>query len=239
MINSIPHISCIFNRRKKASNTKKASIEIRIAYNYKQKYISTGIMIYHKQWKNNRIVNTPDAIQLNQTIDNMITDIRNIIISMQKEGNIDIFSIPARLKKTTISFTEFCDQRAIIRKYGRTIDSQKRYDRFLRLFREWGKINSFDDITELNIISYDEYLSNKGLKLYSKWNNYHRFLNSFIIDAIDAKLLQKNPYKYINIDKGKQSKGIDKYLSPCEFKKIKEAPLPTKKLEKVRDLFIF
>jgi len=74
---------------------------------------------------------------------------------------------------------------------------------------------------------------------YSKWNNYHRFLNSFIMDAIDEGLLQRNPYKWINIDKDKASKGLDKCLTPQEFEQLKKAKMPTNKLERVRDLFVF
>jgi hypothetical protein len=40
------------------------------------------------------------------------------------------------------------------------------------------------------------------MKAYSRWNNYHRFLNSFIMDAMDAGLLERNPYRWVNIDKG-------------------------------------
>lgn len=34
-----------------------------------------------------------------------------------------------------------------------------------------------------------------------KWNNYHRFLNSFIIDAIKEGLMTRNPYNWLNIDR--------------------------------------
>jgi integrase len=77
------------------------------------------------------------------------------------------------------------------------------------------------------------------MKPYSKWNNYHRFLNSFILDAIDEGYLKRNPYKWININKSKQTKGIERCLSPEEFIKIKTAKLSTESLERVRDLFVF
>lgn len=51
--------------------------------------------------------------------------------------------------------------------------------------------------------------------------------------------LSKNPYDWININKDKSRTGIDKYLTFEEFKKIKESPMPTLCLEKVRDLFVF
>ena len=77
------------------------------------------------------------------------------------------------------------------------------------------------------------------MRPYSKWNNYHRFLKGFIQDAIGQGLLTKNPYNWINIEKDKKSHGLDKCLTPKEFQKLKEAPMPTESLERVRDLFVF
>lgn len=77
------------------------------------------------------------------------------------------------------------------------------------------------------------------MKPYSKWNNYHRFLNSFILDAIDAGYIRKNPYKWVNIEKDKSTTGIGKYLSPDEFRKLKGWTMPTNCLERVRDIFVF
>ena len=242
MNNKVPQVTYIYNRYKKASPTIAASIEMRITYDKKQKYISTGISVYSNQWKGNRIINRPDAIQLNNILDSLLIETRQIIMEMVNERNIDIYSIPHRLdlkRKKATNFIMFCEQRAEVKKYGIVPDSQKRYDRFLKYFREWGKIIEFSDITEANIIAYDKYLKTRNLGTYSKWNNYHRFLNSFISDAIDEGLIQRNPYKWINIEVGKNTKGILKSLTPLEFKRIKSAIMITESLERIRDLFIF
>lgn len=242
MINKLPQISLVFDRRKIASSSRRAAIEVRVTYDKKQKYISTGISLYKNQWKKDTIVEVKDAVVLNQFLERMVTDIRQVIYAMVEEGNIDIHQIPERLEKLKDgrpSFLEFCSSRAEVRKYGRAKDSQERYDRFIRLFRKWGGIKDFSDISDNNIIAYDKFLSAQGMKPYSKWNNYHRFLNSFIIDAIDAGYLRRNPYKWVNINKEKTSAALEKYLSVEEFRKLKDAPMPTKCLERVRDLFVF
>ena len=242
MNNRVPQISFVFDRRKTASSTTKSSVEMRICYDYKQKYISTGIWLYSNQWKNGKIINCPDIVQISQILDKLLTDVRQIIYEMMVEGSIDIFSIPNRLerkKKGSTSFIQYCNQRATIRKYGKKKDSQERYNRFIRLFTRWGKITSFEDITDNNIINYDKYLDKTGMKPYSKWNNYHRFLNSFILDAIDDGYLKRNPYKWLNIDKQKVSHGIDKCLTPGEFRKLKNTTMITASLERAKDLFIF
>ncbi len=215
---------------------------MRIAYNYRQKYISTGIRLYPNQWKNGKIVNCSDMLQISQVLDNMLANVRQIIMEMLQQGEINISIIPDKLKELSVprsDFYDFCNQRAEIRKYGKRKDTQERYNRFFRLFKTWGRIREFKDITDKNIILYDKYLESQGMKPYSKWNNYHRFLNSFILDAIDEGFLKRNPYKWVNIDKQKNSKGIERCLDPNEFRKIKNVLLPTKCLERIRDLFIF
>lgn len=242
MSTKYPQVSFIYDRYKKASSTRKASVEMRIAYNYRQKYISTGIRLYPNQWKNGKIVNCPDMLQISQVLDNMLTNVRQIIMEMLQQGEINISIIPDKLKELSVpmsDFYDFCNQRAEIRKYGKRKDTQERYNRFFRLFKTWGRIREFKDITDKNIILYDKYLESQGMKPYSKWNNFHRFLNSFILDAIDEGFLKRNPYKWVNIDKQKNSKGIERCLDPNEFRKIKKVMLPTKCLERIRDLFIF
>lgn len=242
MNNKYPKIHLIYNRCKRATPYKKAPVEIRITHNYRQKYITTGVMLYPNQWKNGKIVNCEGILQIGQTLNKMLSDIRQIILEMAQEGYIDIMAIADRLDKKTkpvISFIDFCEQRATIRKFGKRKDTQERYERFIKLFKSWGKIQSFEDLKEKNILLYDEYLESTGMKPYSKWNNYHRFLNSFIRDAIDEGYLSRNPYKWINIDKQKRSHGIERCLTPDEFYKLKIAKMPTESIEKVRDVFVF
>lgn len=241
-MSGFPKISFIFDRYKKASRNKSAVIELRISYNRKQKYISTGIQLFPKEWENGMVINRPDARSLNQMLDNLLFEIRQILMEMQSKDEIDIFAVPLWLKRRhqkQISLFDFIKQRSEVRKYGKSEDTKIRYDRFYRLFKEWGKIKSFEDITEANIIAYDQFLSSSNMKPNSKWNNYHRFLNSFIMDAIDAGLMKKNPYKWINIDKRKETMSLQRCLTPEEFHRLEEVLLPTACLTKVRDLFVF
>lgn len=235
-----PQVSLIYNRYKKASSIRKATIEIRISYKRKQKYISTGIKVLPNQWSEGKVIKCPQALELNMQLNNQLDDVMQTIYSMYNEGHVDIFDIPNRINKTRqIGLLDFFQRRFKVRKYGKTKDTQKRYDRFMRLFTEWGKIKDFSDITDDSIISYDQYLSSKGMKDCSKWHNYHKFLNSLIIDAIEEGYMHRNPYKWVNIDKGSDSNSISKFLTLEEFSRIKTAKLSTESLNKVRDVFLF
>jgi site-specific recombinase XerD len=241
-MNKTPLLEFVYNRRKTATATKEAAVELRATYERRQKYMSTGIRLLPKHWHRGTVVNRVDAIQINQTLDKLMIDVRKVILEMMEEGIIDIFDIPERLRRLRagdLSFIDFSKQRMEVRKYGKATDSKQRYERFFKVFEDWGKIKEFDDITDDNIIAFDLYLANKGMKNYSKWQNYHRFLNSFIIDAVDAGLLRRNPYRWVRIEKEKASHGLSKCLTPEEFQSIREVTLHTDSMKRVRDLFVF
>lgn len=239
----MPVVGFVYNRYRKASATQDAVIEIRVYYQGKAKYMSTRIRVFPKEWQRDRVVNRVDAVILNKQMDRLLVDVRQIIYDMYDEGQIDIDSIPSRLiakRKPNVSFLDFCEERTKIRKHGNSVDSQERYDRFLRFLNEYGKIKTFYDLTELKVMELDKHLKKKNdMKAKSRWNNYHRFLNSFILDAQKEGLIQRNPYDRVKIDKGSDYDGIEKYLSPEEFQKLRTASMSEARLERVRDLFVF
>lgn len=242
MSTKFPQIHIIFDRRKIATPTKQGSIEIRITHNYKQKWISTGIKLYSTQWDKGKIVNCSNITQISKALEGQVTDIKDVILEMMDEGSLDIGAITDKLNRKhveSMTFIEFCTMRADIRKYGKKKDTQERYDRFIRRFTEYGRIRSFNDIRDDKIIAYDKYLINNGMKASSRWSNYHRFLESFIRDAICEGLVSRNPYNWVNIKKDKGSSGIERCLTLNQFRQLKECPMPTRCLERVRDLFVF
>ena len=241
-MNKTPLLEFVYNRKKTAGTNKEGAVELRITFERKQKYMTTGIRVLPKHWHKGTIVNRLDAHELNQTMEKLMKDVRQVILEMLDDGYIDIYAIPDKLKRMkegNITFIEFCFNRAEIRKMNKADDSQERYDRFLKFFVSWGKIVSFDDITDTNIKALNDYLEKKKFKPYSIWNNYHRFLNSFIIDAISEGYIHRNPYKWVPINKEKSKGGIGKYLSPEEFERVNTTPLPSESLRKVRDVFVF
>lgn len=241
----MPIVGLIYNRYGKATPLLDAVIEIRVYFNGRAKYMSTRIRVLPKEWdeKKKRVVNRFDAAVLNHQLEKLLIDVRQVVYDMYVEGNIDIDAIPARLaakRKPAVKFLDFCEERAKIRKHGNSSDSQDRYDRFLRFLKEYGKIKTFYDLKEAKIMELDRHLQKKNnMKAKSRWNNYHRFLNSFILDAQKEGLLQINPYDRIKIEKGNDYDGIDKYLTPEEFQKLRTATMPEERLERVRDLFVF
>lgn len=246
-----PVFKFVFDRHGRASKNTEGSVELRITYERKCYYVTTGVRVLKKHWKEPaQIVNRLDAYELQRTLDTFLTHARTLFNNMSEEGTLDIKTLTktlsGKLQKESSknfvpaqSFIKFCEERAEIRKYGRSVDSCERYDRFLRWFKQWGVIQTFADITDINVLAMDKALARTGMKPYSKWQNYHRFLNSFILDAKEAGFVSRNPYKWLNIAKEKSSGGLGKYLTTEEFRRISEVQPPTRELERARDVFIF
>ena len=238
----MPTFSWTFDRRGTLATTGVASVEMRVTYMRKSKVMATGVRLGRGEWRDGRVVKRGDAVALNRVLERMRGDVLRVLDEMMEEGMVDIMAIPdrmARMKGDGRTFLGWCRERAEVRKYGRAEDSKERYDRFLRWFTAWGGIRYFSDVTDRGVLAMDAALKEKGMTDYSKWNNYHRFLNSFILDAMAAGLLRRNPYKWVNIRKDKESHGLHKYLTLEELRRIEEAQMGTDCLERVRDLFVF
>lgn len=251
MATGTPIFKLVFDRKKRATNTKEGVIELRITYNRIQRFAVTGFRVLPKQWRDGRIVNRLDALELQNALDMYVLNARKIVNDLMERGRLDMDTVVADInhaseRQITANvphekrLMDYFTERAMVRKYGRSEDSQERYDRFLRWFEHWGGMQTFADITEANIMRMDEALTRKGMKDCSKWGNYHRFLNSFIIDAIDEGLMQRNPYKHIHINKDKNGgDALEKFLTAGEFAWLSAIEPTVDYLRHARDLFIF
>jgi site-specific recombinase XerD len=232
----------VFDRKKKAGKSHEGNVDLRLSQDRRSLYIHTGIRLLARHWHDGQVVNRSDAAEIQQTLDLWVRRARQAVnILMEKEElSLDgVVSILRRADHPKLTFLDFCQDRIAIRTYNLSKDSRKRYERFLAYLISFGRIEHFSDVTEKNILAMDEQLAATGMKPYSKWQNYHRILNSFILDAIDAGHLSKNPYRWLNIEKDKSNGGIGKYLTKEEFMMIRNSNLPTDSLQRVRDVFVF
>ena len=237
-----PILKYIYNRYRKASPTRDAVIELRIAYNNKQKYLSTGIRLFPKEWQRGRVVNRLDAAILNKTLDKLMTDVRTVIYEMIDDDHIDIFAIPAKLaakRRKTMTFIEFYKEKAEIRKHGIGKIAQGRYDLVPRVMEEFGRMTTFNELTPRNIIAFDKFLQKKGIQATSRWHNYHKYVRRFLGEAIREGFLTSDPYDGVRLDHGNFAQSIEKFLTVEELKQLREAKMPDERLERVKDLFIF
>lgn len=248
----IPKIKFVFDRHHRASNTKQGSIELRITFGSRQKFVSTGVSCYPGSWdERNECVRTLNCQEENSCLLKIRKKALKIIGDMVDNDSIDIEAIPTLLKQK--SFDKTFELYIMERMEARQVsdNTKKAYHTFYSRFLEWGKMRFFGDITEKGIRDWDEYLHSVRWKEKDRYDkeierqysqasigSMHKNLKAFINDAVIDGYVKENPYqaKRIRIDKGKTR--IDQFLNRDEVERIENADMKTKPLSEARDLFL-
>jgi integrase len=250
---NIPKIKYVFDRKHTAGSGRKGKIDLRITHNKVQKFVSTGIAVYPKEWNERKelVVNVGEAMELNNILISLKQKAFKIISDMMERDEIDINAIPKLLKarRVDISFLEYILTRA--EKKAVSDYTKKAYHVFYSRFEAWGGMKYFSDVSEKGIRDFDEYLhkvrwtvtdrfGNEVEKGYSQASigSMHKNLKAFINDAVVDGFIKENPYsaRRIRIDKG--GTRIDQFLTKEEIGRIESAGMPTRSLTEARDLFL-
>ncbi len=241
----IAKIRLVFDRRHTASKDKEGSVDIRVAYGGKQKFISTGVSVLPTQWdiKADCVKFRLDAVELNNRLRQLVNDCHKMIGEMAESGIVDLGKLN-RVTDTRASSMTFIDYiKSRIPQRNVSEHTRNRYRSFIKAFSEWGKMMYFSDITESNVRAFDEWLhrrvvGGKGL-MQSTIASYHKYLKIFINDAITDELASENPYqsKRIHIDKAEG--GQIACLTIEQVEKIEQLDLTDGYLQRTRDLFLF
>jgi len=234
-----PTTRFVFDRKKTATNEKKALIQIEILWERKKKYISTGVRVCKNQYNPKILVcNTFDMIAFNKRLKTMKGRIDDFITSLVEKNEPFTFEKLERFldfdEKREMRFTDYLSNRIEGRKDIRDT-TRKTHRKLIGSLDDFGKIVYFSDLVKRNIVEYDDFLHRKGLKQTSIYS-YHKLLKTYIHDAIRHELIKSDPYTGLSFKRGESENG--RYLTEEEFNNIRDAKMPTKSLEKVRDLFV-
>lgn len=60
-MNKTPLLEFVYNRKKTAATNREAAVELRITFERKQKYMTTGIRLLPKHWHRGAVVNRIDT----------------------------------------------------------------------------------------------------------------------------------------------------------------------------------
>ena len=242
---SNPTIKLVYDRKHRASKTTRGSIELRVTYERKQKFMSTGISVFPNQWdeKAQRVKGHSASTEYNIMLSNLERKVLKIISDMTENGRVDILAIPSMIKQqgANMTFLEYFRKR--MNQKSVTEHTHRSYVTCYNKLVEFGKIKFFADITPSKIRAFSEWLhayEMPGKKKYSQATIYKitSNLSLFISDAVVDGYLAENPYvsKKMNEDKG--GTRIDQYLLPGEVERIEKAKMPTPAVERSRDLFL-
>ena len=252
---NIPQIKFVFDRKNRATDTRKGTIDMRITYNRKKKFIATGVRCYPGHWsdKDESLIKgkAMDADEANAILIKLRKRILSIIGSMIDRDSIDINAIPMLIRQDSvdISFIDYIYKRIKAKKV--TDHTVKSYNTMLNKLEEYGKIRFFSDITQKNIRDFSEWLHGYSVKSTDRFGNevgrnYSQAtiykitsnLSLFISDAVVDGYVKENPYVSKRMGEKKGNTRIDQYLTTDEVAAIENAEMPTRSLDEARDLFL-
>lgn len=241
----VPKVKLVFDRRHQAASDKEGAVDLRVCFDCKQKFLSTGVKVYPKQWdsKNECVKLRNDATSLNKALSDIKNDAITLLTDMAKTGYVDLARLNEIFKPKAydLTFHEYMKDR--ISKRNVSENTRERYVSFYKIFvEEYGKMKNFADITEAGVRSYDEWLHkrivNGHLMQQSTIYSHHKYLRLFIYDALTDGYVEKNPYqsKRIKIDHGEG--GQIPSLTIDQVQQIESLELDGF-LGKTKDLFLF
>lgn len=236
----VPTLTFIYDRKGQSGKDRPAVVELRITADKVRKYISTGIKLLPKEWSNGSVVARRDFKELNDQLQVLKKKCSEIITKMMDEGNLDLNAVPGILKGEIMqqdTFIAYAKELAKRRYKNISEGTREHYELLFRFLESWKGIVYFSDVTEKNILKMDDELERRGLKECSRWN-YHKMVKTFVLHAVEDGLVKKNPYARLDIKKGNED-GLTRFLTPEEFHRFESCVIPSERLRKVRDLFVF
>ena len=236
----LPLLTFIYDRKHLSSKTTAGMVELRISMGKERKYISTGVKVLPKEWSNGSVVGRRDWKELNDRLQVYKSKCSDVVLKMMQDGELNLKAIPELLREALVrngTFIDYAKEKFKLRQKAITEGTRKHYEIMFDFLLEWKGMVQFTDITERNIMKMDEELERRGLKECSRWN-YHKLVKTFILQAIQDGLIQRNPYANLKIKRGNEN-GLTRYLTPTEFHRFETCIIPDKALDRVRDLFVF
>lgn len=236
----LPLLTFIYDRKHLSSKTTAGMVELRISMGKERKYISTGVKVLPKEWSNGSVVGRRDWKELNDRLQVYKSKCSDVVLKMMQDGELNLKAIPELLREALVrngTFIDYAKEKFKLRQKAITEGTRKHYEIMFDFLLEWKGMVQFTDINERNIMKMDEELERRGLKECSRWN-YHKLVKTFILQAIQDGLIQRNPYANLKIKRGNEN-GLTRYLTPTEFHRFETCIIPDKALDRVRDLFVF
>lgn len=235
-----PTTRIVFDRKHVSSNTKEGLVQLEVLFKGVRRYFSTGVKVTKNRWsRSGKVTGCMDMIVMNRRIDEMKRMVDKYIVGlMENEEPFDFDRFKAWMVASDeqgIGFVDWVEKRIAERNDIRK-STKRNHMKLVALLRKIGNIRTFADVTKKNVLKMDTYLHLTGIR-QTTIASYHKFMKTYVHDAMSSGLIEKDPYIGVKIDIGKSVWG--RFLTVDEVEAIEKAEMPTESLERVKDLFLF
>lgn len=235
-----PTTRIVFDRKHVSSNTKEGLVQLEVLFKRTRKYFSTGVKVTKNHWSpSGKVTGCMDMIVMNRRIDEMKRMVDKYIVGlMENEEPFDFDRFKAWMVASDeqgIGFADWVEKRIAERNDIRK-STKRNHMKLVALLRKTGNIRTFADVTKQNVLKMDTYLHSTGIR-QTTIASYHKFMKTYVHDAMSSGLIEKDPYIGVKIDIGKSVWG--RFLTVDEVDAIEKTEMPTESLKRVKDLFLF
>ena len=235
-----PTTRIVFDRKHVSSNTKEGLVQLEVLFKGVRRYFSTGVKVTKNRWsRSGKVTGCMDMIVMNRRIDEMKRMVDKYIVGlMENEEPFDFDRFKAWMVASDeqgIGFVDWVEKRIAERNDIRK-STKRNHMKLVALLRKIGNIRTFADVTKKNVLKMDTYLHSTGIR-QTTIASYHKFMKTYVHDAMSSGLIEKDPYIGVKIDIGKSVWG--RFLTVDEVEAIENAEMPTESLKRVKDLFLF
>lgn len=235
-----PTTRIVFDRKHVSSNTKEGLVQLEVLFKGVRRYFSTGVKVTKNRWsRSGKVTGCMDMIVMNRRIDEMKRMVDKYIVGlMENEEPFDFDRFKAWMVASDeqgIGFVDWVEKRIAERNDIRK-STKRNHMKLVALLRKIGNIRTFADVTKKNVMKMDTYLHSTGIR-QTTIASYHKFMKTYVHDAMSSGLIEKDPYIGVKIDIGKSVWG--RFLTVDEVEAIEKSEMPTESLERVKDLFLF
>lgn len=235
-----PTTRIVFDRKHVSSNTKEGLVQLEVLFKGVRRYFSTGVKVTKNRWsRSGKVTGCMDMIVMNRRIDEMKRMVDKYIVGlMENEEPFDFYRFKAWMVASDeqgIGFVDWVEKRIAERNDIRK-STKRNHMKLVALLRKIGNIRTFADVTKKNVLKMDTYLHSTGIR-QTTIASYHKFMKTYVHDAMSSGLIERDPYIGVKIDIGKSVWG--RFLTVDEVEAIEKAEMPTESLKRVKDLFLF
>ena len=235
-----PTTRIVFDRKHVSSNTKEGLVQLEVLFKGVRRYFSTGVKVTKNRWsRSGKVTGCMDMIVMNRRIDEMKRMVDKYIVGlMENEKPFDFDRFKAWMVASDeqgIGFVDWVEKRIAERNDIRK-STKRNHMKLVALLRKIGNIRTFADVTKKNVLKMDTYLHSTGIR-QTTIASYHKFMKTYVHDAMSSGLIEKDPYIGVKIDIGKSVWG--RFLTVDEVEAIEKSEMPTESLKRVKDLFLF
>lgn len=239
-------------KKSKVRTDRKCPIYARCTMDGKRFEFSTGIFVLNSDWdeKAQILIGRSEKIKtLNIRLDKFVTNINDVYNQLESKGDsFDIFSIKARL-------TDVKPQNSLLQVFDKVISSielklnkgyalgtLKHYRTTMSRLKEYIFINykvrdiPIEKVNYEFLNSFDSFLKQThNISSNTAWG-YHRHLKKVLNDSVAMNILKKNPYSIFRVKRVEANRD---FLTLEEVRILEKKSISLKRLEMVRDIFVF